>query len=112
MPASIDAIISPAAALVCRIPDWTTIHPNSMDPSRFPPKQNSSVPTAERTGIVRVTAPWVRIIMAEVLSSAPAKTTRVSATENTPPATSRSAGAPAARNGPAVATMRTTPTPM
>lgn len=50
--------------------------------------------------------------MALVTNSPPQNTTRVRATLNTAPETSFAAGSPSARKGPAVETMRTTPTPM
>lgn len=110
--ASIDATMPPAAALVRSTPACTTSHANAMEPARLPTRHSAREPTAARTRTARVTTPWARTSIADVASSAPAKTMSVSAAANTLPATRRSAGEPAARNGPAVPTMSTTPTPI
>lgn len=110
--ASMPASISPAAAFASSTPEATMSPANASAPTRFAANIASIPPRARRGGMLRISTPWVEIIIAEVTSSPPANTTMVSATPNTTPETSFAKPSPAATSGPAVQTMSTTPMPM
>ena len=63
---------SPPGVPGARTPETCTRNANSIAPSRLPPRQARRVSPARPQPMTPRSAPWVRIIIAEVASSAPA----------------------------------------